>query len=212
VEKLKMIEEYRSMAKQIKEKFPEREKERYAAQQLAQAARIRFPTLGSPKKLRNLLRDEDRLRELVHRLRLCADLRGPFSRKSSKHYLRKDGVGARRAGGGRKNKFLKYWQQVRTWHCCQRLCGLQVDTEDLWEQFRDGCLLDVKLLQQWKDVGQLQPEKEVWMEEIKDRVEKLSGNRQYRERSVERLMEWGGMKIGRPSRRTPMTLAEEKMG
>ena len=126
-EKLQMIDTICQMEQSCAEQYRDQD-EATRRRQLVGAVRRRFPTLQTTKKVEALLQDEGRLREVVHKRRLGADLsatqkkqRGG-SRKASE--VGRGAAGVRRPGGGRKNQFEKFWMQVKIWHACQRLCGV----------------------------------------------------------------------------------------
>ena len=106
---------------------------------------------------------------------------------------------------------MKFWQQVKTWHTCERLTGVQVDTQDIWLKFSDAATLEIKLLKLWHSRGKLPADQQVWLKELQERMQKLESNQKYQEVYLDRMMAWGGMKVGRPSRTSSMTLAEEHL-
>ena len=73
-------------------------------------------------------------------------------------------------------------------------------------------MVEQKLLQHWDDRGQLLADKKVWLQHIRERLQKLDASRKYRDGYVLKIIDWSGMKVGTPSRKTSMTLAQEKLG
>ena len=73
-------------------------------------------------------------------------------------------------------------------------------------------MVEQKLLQHWDDRGQLPADKKVWLHHIRERLQKLDASRKYRDGYVLKIIDWSGMKVGTPSRKTSMTLAQEKLG
>jgi hypothetical protein len=183
-----------------------------------QAIRRALPTLSSRLKVKKLMRQEELVRNILHTRRLGADLASPQKKgrgarlaKINQSSRQDSGAGFRARGGGRKNKFLKFWQQVKTWHTCERLTGVQVDAQDIWLKFSDAATLEIKLLKMWHSKGKLPADQQVWLKELQERMQKLESNQKYQEVYLDRMMAWGGMKVGRPSRTSSMTLAEEHL-
>jgi hypothetical protein len=83
---------------------------------------------------------------------------------------------------------------------------------DVYQKFRDQCQLEILLLEHVMAKGTLKADRQVWLSTMKGRLLKLDQSRKYRDIYLQRLMLWGGMKVGRPSRLTSMTIAEEKLG
>ena len=73
-------------------------------------------------------------------------------------------------------------------------------------------MVEQKLLQHWDDRGQLPADKKVWLQHIRERLQKLDASRKYRDGYVLKIIDWSGMNVGTPSRKTSMTLAQEKLG
>ena len=90
--------------------------------------------------------------------------------------------------------------------------GLQIDTQDIYLKFRDLCVKEIEILTHLNDKGLLPPDKKIWLGEVQDRLDKLDGNAKYRAMYTHRIMEFGNMVVGRPSRLTPLTLEQEKLG
>ena len=120
--------------------------------------------------------------------------------------------GVRLPGAGRKNEFLHVWKIVKAWHTVQRLEGLQIDTDDMWMKFRDVCETDIQIYKDIQVQKKLIASQEVWLQTLEVRISKLDLSEDYRKVYLSRLMDWGEMKIGAPSRRSPMTLEQEKLG
>ena len=52
----------------------------------------------------------------------------------------------------------------------------------------------------------------VWLQELGRSLEKLQSNEKWRKIYLDRFMEWAKIRLGTPSRRSPMTLEQEKAG
>ena len=215
-EKLLMILQVKAIHKEVQELHQE-SSEHARVQLESQAIRRRFPTLGNRKKVRKLLAQEERLRKFVQERRLGADILHPSRKSLSGIQMQANssqvlGVGCRALGGGRKNKFLKFWQQVKIWHTCERLSGVQIDALDIYWKFKDVVNLEIKLLQHFQDKGKLPADQSVWLEELKQRLAKLEASSKYQDMYIGRLAEWAGIRFGAPSRCTSMSLPQEKLG
>jgi hypothetical protein len=181
-----------------------------------QAIGKHLPTLATHKKFKNLMAQEEKLQHLVHENRLGVDLSNPQKKnrgsQCGNRHGNHRGAGFRSSGAGRKNKYVKFWQLVKMWHTCERLTGVRVDTQDIYLKFHDNVSLEIKFLQYWESAGQLPVPQQVWLKELQHRLNILAENQKYREVYIDRLMAWGSMRVGRPSRTTSMTIEEEKVG
>ncbi len=88
------------------------------------------------------MEQEGLLRGILHETKLSertAQVRGRGGTSSAKL---KRGLyqsrGCRAPGGGRKNPFLKFWEQTKVWHSLQRLQGLQVTEDQVGHKFMDS--------------------------------------------------------------------------
>ena len=71
---------------------------------------------------------------------------------------------------------------------------------------------EVEILQFLRNRKVLEVPQVVWFEEVEDRLLKLTGNKNYMDLHLARLMGWAGMSVGRPTRRSSMTLSQEDLG
>jgi hypothetical protein len=214
-EKLQMIVKAKLLEAKIRTEHPETQ-EGILVKLVQQAIGKHLPTLNSPKKVKKLMVQEETLQNIMNVNRLGADLGNPHKKgkggQCGNVHGNHRGAGFRALGAGRKNKFLKFWSQVKIWHCCERLTGVRVDTQDIYLKFNDAVALEIKFLQYWEAEGQLPADQVVWLKELQHRLQLLEANAKYRDVYVDRMMSWGSMKVGRPSRTTSMTLAEEQVG
>ena len=104
------------------------------------------------------------------------------------------------------------WQSLKIWHTCERLMGVQIDTTDVWVKLKDLMEVEIQVLQQLHGKGGLAPDAQVWLKELGERRAKLLENQKYQDLTISRIMAWGRMKVGRPSRTSKMSLAAEKLG
>ena len=88
---------------------------------------------------------------------------------------------------------------------------MEVDEQDIWLKFSDECTTEIEVLKVLQEQGILDPKLQVWLEEMEDRLGKLSESPKYRQIYIDRLMCWGDMSSGRPSRRSGMTLEQETL-
>jgi hypothetical protein len=214
-EKIQMIFLVKRMESKVRSDHPEAEEE-VLVRLVQQAIHRQFPTLSNRTKVQKLLAQEITLSSILLQNRLGADLGNPHKnsrggRQPNRHGNYR-GAGFRASGAGRKNKFVKFWSQVKIWHTCERLMGVRVDTQDIYLKFRDAVALEIKFLQFWHKDGKLPADQVVWLEELTDRLVLLDGSPRYRTVYVDRLMAWGSMNVGHPSRISSMTLAEEYVG
>ena len=217
-EKLIMIRKLNEIKEATRAKF-HRKSEKLIRIMFNRAARKEFPHLKKPKDVDELMDSEKFCEEKVVMNSLGRDLTNPGRRSrgvhfssSKKTYGNNPGVGFRKAGGGRKNKFEKIWERVKAWHTLERLKGLQVDQQDIWISLEDQLTLEIEVLQFLLNRDALQPEQIVWLDEVRERLEKLKASRQYRDVHIQRLMSWAGMSVGRPQRRSGLSLTQEKLG
>ena len=95
---------------------------------------------------------------------------------------------------------MKFWQKVKIWHSLQRLQGLQVTEDEIMDQFFDALDLELEIHRQIDKAGKLKIRQVQWMEEMQDRKQKLLDSPKYLSVYRDRLMAWGEMKVGQPSR------------
>jgi len=164
------------------------------------------------KQIKALLRDEDRLKERVFKLKLAAGHKGETVQKGRRDSrLMPACRGMRAQGGGRKNKYLKFWAMVKSWHQFERIMGKTVDLEDVWVEFKSRVQNEIAILQILDEKTKLGSAGKVWLHEMTDRLQKLEGSSKYRETYLQRLCLWGQMSVGRPSRYTDLTPQQEQI-
>ena len=173
--------------------------------------REEMPALWSQKKIDALKAQGPELKRIIFEKRLNKSL-GRSRPAQLEYWYVSSGVGVRSKGAGRRNKFKTIWKHVQIWHTCQRLMGMQVDTQDIWLQFKDLAEKEIEVLQHLEDKDALPADRKVYKTELKDRLEKLERNPKYMTVYLYRIMKFAGMQVGRPSRYTTMTLAQEKIG
>jgi hypothetical protein len=214
-EKIQMIFLTKRIGARVRADNPEAEEE-VLVRVVQRAVHRQFPTLRTSTQVQKLLAQEFKLSRIVLRNRLGQDLGNPHkssrgSRQPNRHGNYR-GAGFRAGGAGRKNKFEKFWSQVKIWHTCERLMGVRVDTQDIYLKFRDAVALEIKFLQFWHKDGKLPADQVVYLEELTNRLVLLDCQPRYRNVYVNRMMAWGSMNVGHPSRISSMTLAEEYVG
>ena len=218
-ERIEMCKKIRALQKEAAQQFPDKS-EKFIHVKASRAIRNAFPHFKRTTEIKKFLNSEQFSYQVVLENRLGGDLTNPQrtsrgAQKSSQvvgRHGHHPGAGFRARGGGRKNKFEKIWSRVKCWHTCQRLMGVRTDTQDVWLQVEDQLGLEIEVLKFLNNRKVLEAPQIVWLAEVEDRLSKLRENRKYREVYVNRLMAWGGMSVGRPSRRSSMTLSQEKLG
>ncbi len=81
--------------------------------------------------------------------------------------------GIRSAGGGRRNKFQKFWMMVKSWHQLQWMLGKTVDADDIWLEFKSRVEHEIAILDIMDKKGNFGKAAKVWLHEMRDRLQKL---------------------------------------
>ena len=210
VEKIEMLKKVNSIELSIADQLSRQPKE-IQEMEARKFVRKEMPSLWSKKKIDALKAQGPELKRIIFEKRLNKSL-GRSRPAQLEYWYVSSGVGVRSKGAGRRNKFKTIWKHVQIWHTCQRLMGMQVDTQDIWLQFKDLAEKEIEVLQHLEDKDALPADRKVYKTELKDRLEKLESNPKYMTVYIYRIMKFAGMQVGRPSRYTTMTLAQEKIG
>ena len=76
----------------------------------------------------------------------------------------------------------------------------------------DQMSLDVEVYTCPQNQGKLEAGHIRWLEEVKERLQKLRSSKLYRDTHIKRLCSWGRMSIGRPQRRSNLTVDQGFLG
>ena len=165
------------------------------------------------KKIKKLLKKEEMLKERVKSLQLGAGHKGELRTNGMKDHtnLVPRSRGIRADGGGRKNKFMKFWTMVKSWHQFQRMLGKTVDVDDVWAEFKARVENEIAIMKIMNAKKGLNETNQVWLKEMTDRVQKLEHSKKYQDSYILRLLKWGRLAIGRPSRYTDLTPQQEQI-
>ena len=132
-----------------------------------------IPSMRDPRKRRQLMEQEGRLREILHESKLSERTSWVLARgQSSSEKLRRGAYkarGCRAPGAGRKNPYLKLWEQVKVWHSLQRLQGLQVTEDQIGYKFMDTLDHQLEIHEKVHQVGKLAPEHFEWLKQMRER-------------------------------------------
>ena len=178
---------------------------------LAKVWRSRWPS-WKKKDLKALIAKEDVWKQRVVEQNLAQGHTGQISskgRRTTAISSRSQGIRAR--GGGRKNMFMKFWVMVKGWHAFERMLAKTVHIEDVWLELKARVLHEIAILDAFEEKVKISAKQIVWRGELKSRLKKLESDGKYRERYLQRLCAWGQMTIGRPSRYTDLTPAQEEI-
>jgi len=174
--------------------------------------------LGGYKAKRKALKfirdNEDKWEARVKKLQLGKGTGITKHQASGKKMSRADGFqqrsGAREEGGGTQNKWAKIWSAVQIWHAEERKRGHHVDRADIFLEFVDTLVAEIRNLQHKQaTVGELSKEEQDQMDAGVRKIRVLSVNQKERERYICQLMGAIGAKELRPSRFTELTPDEE---
>ena len=217
-ERIAMIKRMKELQLAVRKKHPGKS-QRHLKILENRAIRSEFPHLKRAKDITKFMATEKRSKEIVVKNALGKDLTSPGrrSRGAQACMVRKNGghtvaMGFRASGGGRKNKFQHIWRRVKAWHSIERLKGLQTDLQDISTNLFDQMQMEVDVLQYVENRGCLPAESKAWKAEVLERIDKLQKSPAYLDVHLTRLMSWAGMSLGRPQRRSNMTLDQEKLG
>ena len=230
-EKLQMLQRVKDIEKAVEVQFSSEPKE-VQDMEAMKIIKREMPSLLKRKKVQQLKDMEAKIKQIIHVRRLSKNIRSSQPKQVEYGFL-KVGVGMRAAGAGRKNILVNIWEHVKIWHTCERLMGVQVDTQDIYIKFNDLCFKEIyiqkkqkktkkhkkkqkqkeiQLLTHLRDKGVLPADKKIYLAALESRLQKLEDNKKYQQMYIQRLMQFGNMQVGRPSRLTPLTLNQEKIG
>ena len=215
IEKLKMIAEMEQICKKVREAHAGRT-DNYLEILEMRAVKKAFPQFQKTFKIEQCMAQKGLWQQIAVDNKLGQNLSSPWKVKrgvqnsSYKRHGNHKAAGFRKPGGGRKNKFLKIWQRVKVSHIVDRLRGVEVDEQDIFLKFQDEAQLEIEILQILNEKKVLDYPQIAWLEELQERIQKLKESKVYRQTYVDRLMAWGEMSVGRPQRRSSMSLEQDK--
>ena len=129
-------------------------------------------------------------------------------------YERKDTVGVRAAGGGRKGDFKEQKDQLKVWVETERAHGHALNMSDLWTQFK--FLMEEEEQRQVHFAATAEDEEarakaELRRLEVRTRIQKIQSSKEYLKSFKKALMVHCGCSLLKPQRLVRLSLKEEQV-
>ena len=170
----------------------------------------------SKVQLQSLLSRKHVFEQRVRDLKLGGKRGSSGRMKGSSEVLhrRKDTVGVRAKGGGRKGDFREQKDQLKVWVANERAHGHALNMSDLWTQFK--FLMEEEERKELHNEFQAKDEETrmkaaLRKQEFRSRIQKIQASREYLKSFKRALMDHCEVKLLKPQRLVRLSLKEEEV-